>query len=163
MGIKIRQAKLSDCDQILAIYRSIVEDSAISFELIPPTSEDICRRIESALSSHEWLVAEGENGIDGYAYASAYRPREAYKYSTETTVYISQDRWGQGLGRALYQKLFESLAPLGFRRAYAGIALPNEPSIALHKSLGFEHIGVFNEAGFKFDRWHDVSWWQRKV
>jgi L-amino acid N-acyltransferase YncA len=163
MDLKIRRAKPSDCNQILAIYRPVVEDTAISLELIPPTSEEICRRIESALSSHEWLVAEGDNGIDGYAYASEYRPREAYKYAAETTVYIHQDRRGQGLGRALYKALFQSLGSLGFRRAYAGIALPNEPSIALHRSLGFEHIGVFNEAGFKFDRWHDVSWWQRKV
>jgi len=147
----------------LAIYRSIVEDTAVSFELVPPTSEDICRRIQSVLVRHEWLVAESENGLDGYAYASEYRPREAYKYSTETTVYIAQDCRGQGLGRALYQSLIKSLASLGFRRAYAGIALPNEASIALHRSLGFEHIGVFNEAGFKFDRWHDVSWWQRRV
>ena len=163
MKAKVRRATSNDSGQILEIYRPIVEDTVISFEIKPPSRDEISRRIESVLNTHEWLVAESDNGIAGYAYASPYRQRHAYRYSAETTVYIRQDQRQQGLGRLLYDALFESLASIGYRRAYAGIALPNEQSIALHEAMGYEHIGVFKEAGFKFERWHDVSWWQRKV
>ena len=135
----------------------------ISFEIIPPSSDEISRRIVSTLETREWLVAEDDGEVVGYAYATQYRSRQAYRFSTETTVYIRNDRRGRGHGRNLYVALFESLGSLRYRRAYAGIALPNKGSIALHKALGFEHIGVFKEAGFKFGGWHDVSWWQRSV
>ncbi|MBX2879389.1 MAG: GNAT family N-acetyltransferase [Granulosicoccus sp.] len=159
----IRQAIPSDAENILSIYRSIVEDTTISFETCPPTAEEISRRIVSILSSHEWLVAHDNDGITGYAYASKYRPRQAYRYAVETTIYVHQRCRGQGLGKRLYSTLFSSLDSLGFHSMYAGIALPNPASIALHEAVGFEPIGVFKDAGFKFEQWHDVSWWQRPV
>lgn len=163
MTTEIRQAVAADAEQILAIYRPIVETTAISFELVSPNEEDIAGRINSALKLHEWLVALDSVGIAGYAYASQYRPREAYNFATETTVYVKADQRGKGVARCLYGALLESLGSRGFRRAYAGIALPNAASVALHKSVGFEAIGVFPEAGFKFENWHDVSWWQRRI
>lgn len=163
MTTQIRQAVESDAEQVLSIYRPIVEETAISFELITPTTEEIATRINSALKSHEWLVACHSSGVTGYAYASQYRPREAYRFAAETTVYVRPDQRGKGVANSLYDALFESLDSKGFRRAYAGIALPNAASVALHKAVGFESIGTFPEAGFKFGLWHDVSWWQRKV
>ena len=161
--VDIRRAKPSDSEQIFEIYRPIVEGTVISFEITPPSIELISSRIASTLKTHEWLVAESGNEIVGYTYATQYRSRQAYRRSTETTVYVHQDHRSQGVGRSLYLALFESLISRGFRQAYAGIALPNEGSIALHEALGFERIGVFKEAGFKFDGWHDVLWLQRRV
>lgn len=161
--VDIRRAKPSDSEQIFEIYRPIIEDTVISFETSPPSVEQIARRIASTLNTHEWLVAQSGNEIVGYTYATQYRSRQAYRRSTETTVYVHRDHRAQGVGRSLYLALFESLRSLDFHQAYAGIALPNEGSIALHEALGFERIGIFKEAGFKFDSWHDVLWLQRHV
>lgn len=161
--LKIRRALPSDAEHIIAIYLPIVEETNISFEIDTPSCEEISRRISTTLETHEWLVAFDKDSIAGYAYASQYRPRQAYRYSVETTVYVHERCRGQGVGKVLYEALFSSLGTLGFRSAYAGIALPNPASIALHKAVGFEPIGVFQDAGFKFEKWHDVSWWQRKV
>jgi len=161
--VKIRRAISSDADQISEIYLPIVKETNISFELEPPDSEEIARRICTTLDTHEWLVAYDQSGITGYAYASHYRPRHAYRFTVETTAYVHERCRGQGLGKNLYEALFSSLESLGFHTAYAGIALPNQASIALHKAAGFESIGVFQSAGFKFGKWHDVAWWQRTV
>ena len=161
--MKIRQATLSDAEQISEIYLPIVAETTISFETNPPDSEEIARRIGTILDSHEWLVAFDHDGITGYAYASQYRARHAYRYAVETTAYVHERCRGQGVGKYLYDALFKSLDTLDFHTAYAGIALPNLASVALHKAVGFESIGVFKEAGLKFEKWHDVSWWQRKV
>lgn len=163
MSVKIRRATLEDSDQIAAIYCPIVEDTVISFESDPPDSDEMTRRIAATLKNHEWLVAESDGAIRGYAYASVFNERHAYRYSTATTLYMHPIYQRQGIGRNLYMALFESLASLGFHRAYAGISLPNDASVALHQSLGFEQVGVFKEAGFKFDQWHDVAWLQRAV
>lgn len=153
----------SDAKQILAIYHPIVEETNISFETDPPSYEEMSRRIGNTLATHEWLVAYDGDGIAGYAYASQYRPRQAYRFSVETTAYVHERCRGRGVGKSLYEALFSSLESLGFHSAYAGVALPNPASIALHQAVGFESVGVFQDAGFKFEKWHDVSWWQRKV
>ena len=106
---------------------------------------------------------ENESELCGYAYATPHRAREAYRYSVETSVYIDDVYRGKGIGRSLYEALFSSLNTLGYHNAYAGITVPNPASIALHKSLGFEPVGVFREVGYKLDKWHDVSWWQRGI
>ena len=161
--MKIRRAKPTDANQLLEIYRPVVENTAISFELTLPSEDDFAARIASSIVSHDWFVMEGTSGLCGYAYATPHRAREAYEHSVETSVYVDTNYRGQGVGKGLYQALFSSLASLGYHNAYAGITLPNEPSVALHKSLGFEPIGVFREIGYKFGRWHDVSWWQRGI
>ena len=140
-----------------------VEETATSFELTVPTVADFVARIETIVATYEWLVADLGGDLAGYAYASPHRTREAYQYSTEVSVYIHARYRGQGLGKDLYSALFDSIRKLGFHYAYAGIALPNDPSIALHKACGFTEIGTFREVGYKLGAWHDVSWWQRKV
>ncbi len=148
---------------MLDIYRPIVETSATSFELAVPTVEDFTARIEAILATHEWLVAEVNGELAGYAYASPHRAREAYQYSAEVSVYVHPRHRCQGVGKDLYSALFESIRKLGFHYAYAGIALPNDPSIALHQACEFAEIGTFREVGYKHNAWHDVSWWQRKI
>ncbi|MGI9205188.1 MAG: arsinothricin resistance N-acetyltransferase ArsN1 family B [Woeseiaceae bacterium] len=161
--MNIRQATPDDATGILGIYRPIVEETANSFELVVPTVSAFTKRIESLIATHEWLVMEESNTVAGYAYASPHRPREAYKFSIETSVYVHPNYHGRGIGKNLYLALFESVRQKDFHCAYAGIALPNDASIALHKSCGFHEIGTFQEIGFKNGAWHDVSWWQRKI
>ena len=163
MTAHIRQAATDDAAGIVEIYRPIVENTAVSFEVAVPSVADIASRIESILASHQWLVAEVEGDIAGYAYASPHRAREAYRYATEVSAYVHPDHQQRGLARDLYTALFEAVRELGYHGAYAAITLPNEASIALHQSCGFTEIGTFHEVGYKFDAWHDVSWWQRRI
>lgn len=159
----IRTATTSDAEGILTIYSPIVEETAISFELEVPTLTEMRKRITANLETHAYFVAEQSGRIAGYAYGSAFRPRKAYSNSAEVTVYVHPENYGQGIGRALYDTLLPKLTERGFHTALAGIALPNEASIALHKACGFERVGTFREVGFKFEKWHDVEWWQRDL
>jgi phosphinothricin acetyltransferase len=157
-------ATIVDAPAIAAIYAPIVRDTCISFELAAPTSEDMRARIESTLARLPWLVAEDASGaISGYAYASRHRERLAYQWSVDTTAYVRHDARGTGVGKALYEALLDALTALGYFQAFAGIALPNAASVALHESVGFQHVGTYRDVGFKHDAWHDVGWWQRRL
>jgi L-amino acid N-acyltransferase YncA len=160
MDHRIRLALESDADAMAAIYRPIVETTTISFEAVPPTAEELARRVTETTTSHPWLVCERGGQVAGYAYASPHRSRAAYRWSVDTSVYVANDHQRAGVGRGLYVSLFAILAAQGFFNAYAGIALPNPASVALHESLGFEKIGVYRRVGFKHGAWHDVGWWQ---
>jgi L-amino acid N-acyltransferase YncA len=159
-----------DAAACAAIYAPFVLGTAISFEEQPPDAAEMRRRMETVLSRYPWLVAEdgpagpGAHGqVIGYAYASPHRERAAYRWAADVTIYIGAEHQRQGLGRALYEALFEILAAQGLRMVCAGIALPNEASVALHEKLGFQPVGVYRQIGWKFDRWHDVAWYQRPL
>jgi phosphinothricin acetyltransferase len=154
-----RQATLDDAAPLLEIYRPIVLNTTISFELELPTLKQFQERILKALDGWEWLVAECDGRLVGYAYGTSHRSRGAYQYAVETSAYVHPDYHRRGIGLNLYQKLLPKLASKGYCNAYAGIALPNEASITLHKRAGFRFIGNFPLIGRKFGRWHDVSWW----
>ena len=162
-GLIIRRASAGDADGVFAIYRPIVEETAISFETVAPSPAELTRRISAANAHHVWLVAESEGAVAGYAYATGHRARHAYRYSVETSVYVHPSHHGRGVGSALYRRLIAELETLGFFHAYAGITLPNDASMALHGRAGFRRIGTFPCVGFKFGRWHDVSWWHRRI
>jgi phosphinothricin acetyltransferase len=163
-AMNLRVARATDAAAIAAIYGPIVEHTTISFELAPPSADEMRQRIASTLQRLPWLVSEDENGaVNGYAYASKHRERAAYQWSIDTTVYVRDDTRGQGVGSRLYHALFEILKDLGYVQAYAGIALPNAASVGLHESVGFEPVGVYRNAGFKRGEWHDVGWWQRAL
>ena len=159
----IRSATLDDAAAIAEIYRPIVECTTISFELEPPDEAEMRSRVVDTIRRYPWLVAVHDGHVAGYPYASRHRKRAAYASSVDVSAYVNESARRAGIGRNLYDALFDRLAQLGFHRAFAAIALPNEPSIAFHKSLGFELIGVYREVGKKFERWIDVSWWQRPV
>lgn len=158
---QIRQASPADAEEIARIYRPYVSDSAISFELEPPPAEDMAERMEAAGDKYPWFVAAGSRGLLGYAYGGPHRSRPAYRFSVEVSVYLDVASRGRGIGRGLMSALLDELVSRDFNTALAGTTLPNPASIALFRSFGFEEIGVFRRVGFKFDRWHDVSWWQK--
>ena len=162
--MSLRLARAEDAEAIAAIYGPIVAGTAISFELAPPSPPEMRSRIESTLQRLPWLVSlDGRGRVNAYAYASRHRERAAYQWSVDTTVYVRQDSRGRGIGRDLYLALFEELVNLGYYQAFAGIALPNAPSVALHEAVGFKPLGVYRNVGFKLGRWHDVGWWQRTL
>jgi phosphinothricin acetyltransferase len=162
-AVSIRAATPADAPALLAIYRPFVEETAVSFEVAPPTVEEFARRIEKALRDWAWLVAIEDGRPIGYAYGSSHRERAAYRWSVEVSAYVGTGFRRRGLGRALYTRLLADLAAQGFCNAYAGITLPNEGSVSLHRALGFQPIGVFPAVGRKFGKWHDVAWWHRPL
>ena len=161
--LRIRDAVSADTDGLLAIYRPFVLQTPVSFELQPPSAAEFEQRIAAAQSKWAWIVAERAGDLLGYAYGSSFRSRAAYQWSVETSAYVGGAHAGQGVGKALYARLLPILAEKGYCTAYAGITLPNEASVRLHKSAGFGEVGVFRRAGWKFGSWHDVSWWQREL
>jgi L-amino acid N-acyltransferase YncA len=163
ISLRIRRATEGDADAVATIYRPYVEGTAISFETVPPTTEEMRERIAKSLAHWDWLVAEEGGQCVGYAYGSSHRARAAYRYSAEVSAYLQPSHQGQGLGRRLYAALFDSLAVRGYCNALAGVALPNDASVRLHRSVGFQPIGVFHAVGRKFGRWHDVAWYERRL
>jgi phosphinothricin acetyltransferase len=163
MSTTIRRATPADAAAVLSIYAPIIEGTAISFETEIPSEAETADRIEKAIETHSWLVAEDGGRVLGYAYAGIFRMRSAYAPSTEVSVYIDEGARGKGVGRALVVALLDELKVGGFANAFAGVTLPNDASVRLFESLGFTYVGVFKRVGFKFDRWHDVAWWQLRL
>ena len=161
MTTTLRAATVSDAAAIQAIYAPIVETTAISFEDVAPTVEEMARRIETYSQTHPYLVAESDGILLGYAYGSKHRDRSAYRLSADVTAYVAPAARGQGLGKQLYQALLPDLAQRGYHAAFAAITQPNAASVALHESVGFTKVGIYREVGFKFGQWQDVGWWQR--
>jgi L-amino acid N-acyltransferase YncA len=162
--LRIRDADpAQDAAACAAIYAPHVEGSAVSFEERVPDAAEMAARIERYGASHAWLVAEREGKVVGYAYATAFNERPAYRWSAGVSVYVGGGARGQGVGRALYAALFDRLRERGFRMACAGITLPNAASEALHERLGFELVGVNREIGWKEGAWRDVGWYQLEL
>lgn len=160
-SVSIRSATIQDAQAVQAIYAPIVALTAISFEEVPPSVEEMAARIADTLVSYPFLVTERAGQVLGYAYAGPHRARAAYRRSVDVTAYVAAEARGQGIGKQLYRDLLAALSNAGYHAAFAGIALPNPASEALHKAAGFELVGIYREVGFKFGRWHDVAWWQR--
>lgn len=161
MGIDIRLATIGDADAVAAIYNLYVADSTITFETEPVTDVEMAARISEAMSTNlPWLVAVGDGAVLGYAYASKWKGRCAYRFSVESTVYLDPAQQGQGIGKTLYAALIGELRARSLHAVIGGIALPNDASIALHERLGFEKVAQFKEVGFKQERWIDVGYWQ---
>ncbi|MCE7996818.1 MAG: N-acetyltransferase [Roseivirga sp.] len=152
-----------DIPQILDIYKPFVLTTATSFETEVPALDVFTKRVLQYARLAPWLVARSGDTILGYAYATAHRSRGAYRWNQETTVYVHPDHRKKGIARALYEKLLHLLTELGYTKALAVITLPNDPSIGFHQSLGFKNIGEMNNIGFKFNRWHNTSWWDKDL
>lgn len=158
--MKIRFATPADAAAIAAIYRPIVLETPISFEVAPPSAQEMAQRMQKVTPFAPWLVCELDGQIAGYAYAFRHHEREAYKWCVDASVYIGEAFRRRGVARALYTSLFALLRLQGFVTVCAGITLGNEASVRLHETLGFESVGVYRAVGFKDGIWHDVGWWQ---
>jgi phosphinothricin acetyltransferase len=160
MPTTIRLATEDDAAQILEIYAPFCRDTTVSFETEPPSLDEIRRRIETTLCSFPWLVCEEAGLVLGYAYATKHRERAAYRWSADVSVYVREGRRRGGLGRALYTSLFAILRLQGYYNAVAGVTLPNPGSEGLHRSMGFQDVGVYPNIGYKCGGWHNVAWSQ---
>ena len=159
----IRDVKKSDSAAIAAIYNHYIKNTIITFEEEEITPDEISGRIENVLSeSLPWLVAEDKGNVIGYAYATKWRIRSAYRFSVESTVYLAAASTGKGIGSMLYNALLSKLKNKGIHAVMGGIALPNPSSIALHEKFGFKKVAHFIEVGIKFEKWIDVGYWQLK-
>ena len=159
----VRDATAQDAAACAAIYAPYVTDTAISFEEAPPTAPEMARRIAAAARTHAWLVLTGGGEVVGFAYGGPFRARPAYQWACEVSVYVARDRRRAGAGRALYTALLDRLARRGYRRALAGMTLPNQSSVGLHRAMGFEPVGTYRRVGWKHGAWHDVAWVQRDL
>ena len=156
----IRSATPDDADGVATIYNHYVEHSVVTFEVEPVSTAEMRSRIEAGYRNYPWLVADDEAAVRGYAYATRWKPRAAYRNTVETSVYVSPDHQGHGIGEQLYRALIERVAARGFHAALGGIALPNPASVTLHEKLGFKKVGELEQVGFKHDRWVNVGYWQ---
>lgn len=159
----IRDATPADAEACAGIYRPYVSGTAITFETEPPATEVMATRISSALAAYAWLVLEEAGGVVGYAYGGQWKARAAYRWTCEVSVYLEIGRRRSGAGRALYEALLLRLSERGYLVAVAGMTLPNEASVGLHRALGFEDVGVNRRVGWKNGAWHDVAWAQRSL
>lgn len=161
----IRPATTQDAAEVAAVYNHYVQTSTATFEESPVADTEMASRI-STVHGHglPWLVADADDGDDGtlrgYAYATPWRPRSAYRFAAEVTVYVAQDSVGQGVGAALYGQLLPAVRECGRTTVLAGIALPNPGSVALHERCGFGKVAHLERVGFKQGRWIDVGYWQ---
>jgi L-amino acid N-acyltransferase YncA len=151
----------ADADACAAIYAPYVAASVISLEEVPPSAAEFGQRIERLSERYPYLVAEDDDGqVIAFAYGSLHRERAAYRWACECSVYVDETRRRRGTGRALYEALFDLLRRQGLQLVCAGITLPNDASVALHESFGFELVGVYRRIGWKAGHWQDVGWWQ---
>jgi len=156
----IRAATPADAEAICGIYNHYVRETIVTFEEQPVLPAEMAERIVRVTATHPWLVEEHDGRLRGYAYASVWRPRASYRYSTEGTIYLAPDCVGRSLGTALYGDLLSLVRAAGAHTIVGALALPNPASVALHEKLGFEKAAELREVGRKFDRWIDVGYWQ---
>ncbi|MBY0243316.1 MAG: GNAT family N-acetyltransferase [Burkholderiaceae bacterium] len=160
----LRDAIAGDASTIAAIYNPYIIDTTISFEEVPVPDAEMARRIaEVQAAGLPWLVAEWDGVVIGYAYATQWRVRHAYRHSVESSVYLAPAAARRGVGSALYAALLARLQAGGYHLVIGGIALPNDASVALHQKMGYEKAAHFKQVGYKFGRWLDVGYWQKTL
>lgn len=168
--ITTRTATPADAKALLAIYTTYVEHTAITFEYDVPTLEKFKSRIQTTLQKFPYIIAEEDNQILGYAYASPFKERAAYGWSVETSIYVKQNERQKGIGRLLYEKLEEILKKQGILNVNACIGYPQiedeyltQDSVRFHEKLGYSMVGTFHKCGYKFGRWYDMVWMEKFI
>ena len=164
-GLEIRKAVESDLSAITDLYNRFVLETAVNFDVEPFTLEERRRWFAQFGETGRWrlFTAEIDGLFAGYAGSMRHKEKRAYETSVETTIYVDPGFARKGVGRGLYDRLFRALSGEDVHRALAGVALPNEASLALHRAFDFTEIGVFHEVGRKFGRYHDVLWLEKRL
>ena len=161
--MSIRMATVADVPQILEIYRPYIENTAISFEYTVPSLEEFTQRFLKITQRFPWLVWEEAGEILGYAYGSLPFERAAYQWNASASIYLRQDKLGQGMGKQLYAALEERLQKQGYKKVYAIITTANEASVAFHKAVGYRHTATMENCGFKFGAWYGTIWMEKEL
>lgn len=161
--MRLRAATADDAAAIAAIYAPYVAGTAVSFETEAPDAAEMVRRMAAGGGFHPWFVAFDEEGVQGFAYACGFRPRPAYRFTVETSVYVTAGSARRGVGTSLYEALIPVLEAQGYAQAIAAITLPNPVSVSLHERFGFRQVGTYEEVGFKLGEWRSVGLWQRAL
>lgn len=159
----IRTARSADAKDIVSIYNYFVETSTVTFETDLVSASEMEERINKILQSYPFIVYIKDDHVVGYAYASQWKTRNAYRNSVEVSIYIKPGLQGQGLGSILMQELIDRVTDKKMHCLIAGITQPNPKSVALHEKFGYEYVGTFKEVGYKFDEWIDVGYWQKQL
>jgi phosphinothricin acetyltransferase len=160
MKIHIRKVELSDAARIRDIYNYYIANTVMTFETELLSEKQIIERIEKYTPLYPWYVAEVDTTVIGYAYASEFIERSAYKYTSEITIFIDKEYTRGGCGKLLFAQLLGDMKELGYTALMSIIAVPNGPSMRLHKKFGFEKVGHLKKAGYKLNRWVDVEYWE---
>ncbi len=156
----IRPATTADADQVCEIYNYYVRETVVTFEELPVSPQEMAGRIADISALLPWLIWETEGIVIGYAYASPWKVRAAYRHSVEASVYLAPHATGKGIGSQLYKAIIQDVRRKGIHCVIGGAALPNPASVALHEKLGFEKVAQFRQVGFKFGQWIDVAYWE---
>jgi len=159
----IIDASIKHAQQLSDIYNYYIAHTTVTFEEKPTTANDFENRIQETSAKFSWLVYELKGEVLGYAYATDWKSRCAYKHSVETSIYLRNGEEGKGIGKKLYRELLLILKEKNYHTAIGGIALPNLKSVALHENLGYTKVAHFSEVGYKFNKWVDVAYWQLKL
>ncbi|MDL2273489.1 N-acetyltransferase family protein [Oscillospiraceae bacterium OttesenSCG-928-G22] len=160
---RIRLVTREDCPRVLDVYAPYITDSTTSFEYEVPTLSAFTDRVMEIRSFYPYLVFEENGVVEGFAYASQFRVRAAYRYDVEASIYLSTASSGRRVGTALYTALFRLLSAMNIINVYIGITLPNEASTRLHASFGFSPIGTYRKTGYKMGQWLDVAWYEKTL
>ncbi|WP_033213694.1 phosphinothricin N-acetyltransferase [Kitasatospora phosalacinea] len=158
----VRLARAEDLPAVCEIVNFYIRTSTVNFRTSPQLPEEWEQDWAAHRERYPWYVALVGGEVAGIAYAAPWKARNAYDWTTETTVYVSDRHRGRGLGSALYERLLKTLEAQGYRSAMAVVSLPNEGSVALHEAFGFESVGRIHAAGHKLGGWHDIGFWQRR-
>lgn len=159
--MRIRPAVTADAEAVAAIYDHYARTTCVTFASEAPAPKRYAAQI--AEGRYPFFVAEDETGVTGFAFASAFRPHDAYRWDVELTIYLRPGMEGQGLGSRLMAALLDALTRQGYLVAYACVTVPNPPSDALHRRFGFTELGVFPDTGYKHGAWHGVRWWSKTL
>ena len=170
MDIIIRDAKVTDAKAIQTIYTPYVETTAITFEYNVPSEKEFCRRIETVQQKYPWIVAMVNGKVVGYAYASAFKPRDAYQWAIETSIYVDNNNKRSGIGRQLHEALEQRLKMQGILNMNACISFIepedeylSQDSVRFHERLGYQKVAHFHQCGKKFNRWYDMIWMEKMI
>lgn len=156
----IRDVTINDVKQIVDIYNYYVLNSIVTLDLIPFSEQDFEEKIKIISSQFPFIVYEENNVLLGYAYSNTFRMKPAYNKTVELTIYLKHDELGKQIGKKMYSELLDRLKKQNYHVVIGGLTLPNDASIKLHENFGFEKVAHFKEVGYKFDKWHDVGFWE---